>query len=90
MTAPTGGTPQQRPVEQGALPYPPIGDVVKHHDETVHHDTARGHIRIGDLTFADLGNATLSVWAHQGCTITPTAARDLAAALNAWAARWPS
>lgn len=57
--------------------------------EPVHFDAVRGHVRVGELTFADLGNATLHVWSHERCVLTPKTARDLATALNAWADRWP-
>ena len=55
-------------------------------------DGVRGHIAIvadgeGAAAFTDLGGGELHLWAFTAATLGPTDARDLAAALEAWADR---
>lgn len=50
----------------------------------VHVDAVRGHIRVGDLVFCDLGR-TFNVWSYSGANLDPEAARALGWALVRWA-----
>ena len=55
-------------------------------DDKVYADPIRGHIRLGDVVFADLGTC-LHLWSYTGHRLTPAAARDLGNALLAWGQR---
>jgi hypothetical protein len=55
-------------------------------DDRVYVDAARGHIRLGEVVFADLGS-TLHLWAYSGHELTPPVARALGEALVGWASR---
>jgi hypothetical protein len=55
-------------------------------DTGVHVDPRHGHIRVGDVIFADL-HSVLNVWTYGGCDLTPADARALGEALTAWADR---
>jgi hypothetical protein len=52
----------------------------------VYVDPRCGHIRVDEVTFCDMGTS-LSVWSHEGATLTPETATRLAEALTAWAGR---
>lgn len=52
----------------------------------VYVDKRCGHIRVDEVTFCDMG-PVLSVWSHEGATLTPETAKRLAEALTAWANR---
>jgi hypothetical protein len=49
-------------------------------------DPRFGHIRVGDVVFADL-HSVLNVWTYGGCDLTPADARALGEALVAWTER---
>lgn len=55
-------------------------------DDRVHEDPVHGHIRLGEVVFADMGS-TLSCWTYCGHTLTPGLAHDLGGALVRWAER---
>jgi hypothetical protein len=55
-------------------------------DGRVHVDPRFGHIRVGDVVFADL-YSVLNVWTYGGCDLTATDAQALGSALIAWADR---
>jgi hypothetical protein len=54
--------------------------------EGVHVDPRFGHIRFGDVVFADLGSV-LNVWTYGGADLRPEDAADLGRALLAWAGK---
>jgi hypothetical protein len=53
-------------------------------DDEVHVDPRAGHIRVGEVIFADLGS-TLDLWSYRGHRLTPGTARRLGRALADWA-----
>jgi hypothetical protein len=55
-------------------------------DGRVHVDPRFGHIRVGEVIFADL-HSVLNVWTYGGCDLTATDAQALGSALIAWADR---
>ena len=55
-------------------------------DGRVHADPVRGHIRLGDVIFADLG-PHLHLWSYSGHQLSPAVAVALGEALCAWGQR---
>jgi hypothetical protein len=55
-------------------------------DTGVQVDPRFGHIRVGEVIFADL-HSVLNVWTYGGCDLTATDAQALGSALIAWADR---
>lgn len=58
----------------------------------VHPDRLRGHIAIQpedgkpvSVTFTDMGDGTLHMWAYSPLDLHPSSVRELASALNDWA-----
>jgi hypothetical protein len=52
-------------------------------DDRVYADPIRGHIRLGNVVFADTGSV-LHLWSYSGHRLTPATARALGEALTAW------